>query len=292
MSVIEAYKRVVDLTTPDSTGSLISPEEFSAKLPFYLMGFTSGFEGVDPIATFIIGSKAKSYMRKNETVIDGRLPKDGAVILAGNHRDKGDSYKTFMAGWAVGRITTRVIVKASLVDPNGMESEEFLASLGNRQEEYSEYDKYTAWVLKRAGVIPHRRDKKPTRDFLRTCDQVINSGGLLGVYMMQTRNSEGLLANLQEGAAFFAKKHPDTLVQPMAFSGPPNGRRDRLTIPRPFTYNQKRDQLGRDISVGEFTVIIGDAIAEGLPSEAWLDWQNRRPEELARLTASSHRPAA
>ncbi len=266
-----------------------------AGIPFRALGFTAGYEDVSPFATAAIGHKVWKYTRRHHPVIVGSLPETGAAILAGNHFDGdadhegGDSYKTFLAGWEVGRITTRVIVKASLVDPNGFESAEFLASLGNKEGEFSKYNRVKAWAMRSAGVIPHRRDMPPTRDLRRTADRVLDLGGLLGAFLMMTRDPQGYLHDLQTGAAFFAKKHPDTLVVPMSFSGPPNGE-DKLVIHPGFTFNEKNNQtkqrLGRGITVGEFLLEIGDAVSIGLPEPQRVAWGTQREIERTRLTAT------
>lgn len=118
-------------------------------------------------------------------------------------------------------------------------------------------------------------------------DAVINSGGLEGIFFQAHRYEDCVLRNLEVGAAVLARRHPDLPIYLCAFSGPPYGN-DSLRIFEPFTYNQKKIELGRQITAGELTIMFAEILVQGLPEFSQRDWETRREIELARLTAPSN----
>ncbi len=249
------------------------------------LGIRKEFPELNPLAALLLVIKTKNYVRKHHPIIDGApLPAIGGGILTGNHRDEGDIYKALQAGIiTAGRLTSRAVVKRSLVYRDSLESPEFLASLGNKTHELNDFNPIRAFVLLGTGVFPRLRDVPPDRDFIRQIDGLIDSGQLWGCYLQLTRYDDCLLRNLQIGAAWFARRHPDTPVYSLASSGPPDGP-DRITVVKVGTYNEISAKHGRKVGVGELTIIYADMTAKFLPQRVQTDWLTRREIELSRLT--------
>lgn len=249
------------------------------------IGVRKEFPELNPIAAGLLMFGARRYVSKHHSVIEGELPKEGAAIVTGNHFQKGDSLKILWAGRVTaGRLPTRTIVKMSLIKRGAHESAEYLRSIGTDPANPEKYSPIEAFALRNSGVIGILRDN-PRADLNSICNEILKSGQWLGVYMQPTRDPEYLLRNLQPGAAIFAMRHPDIPVIPLAFSGPPDGP-DKISIRESFTYAQKRQEwreLGKKLGIAEFTIVIADAIAEGLPLRPQKDWETRREVELERL---------
>lgn len=247
--------------------------------------FRQDFSGTNPVAVGIFIAKSLIHAVFNRSIIEGyHLPGTGPVILTGNHHREEDVYKGCLAGLRDGRLSTRAVMRKSLVDPDAKESAEYLESIGVKNDDLNTRpSRMRAFVLRGIGAHPILRDN-PGLGFVRWGDRVLESGQVLSIFMLPTRNEDCLLRNLQNGPAFFARRHPDVPVYPLAFSGPPDGP-DRVVILPPFTYAQKVRESGRGISIEELTVMIADAIVEGLPLRVQQDWrETTRAAELTRLT--------
>lgn len=249
------------------------------------IGVRKEFPELNPIAAGLLMFGAWRYVSKHHSVIEGELPREGAAIITGNHFQKGDSLKILWAGRiTAGRLPTRTIVKMSLIERGAHESEEYLRSIGTDPANPEKYSPIEAFALRNSGVIAILRDN-PRADLNSVCNEILTTRQWLGMYMMPTRDPECLLRNLMPGAAIFAMRHSDIPVVPIAFSGPPDGP-DKISIRKPFTYAQKRQEwrdLGKKLGIAEFTIVIADAIAEGLPERSRIDWETRREDELERL---------
>lgn len=248
-----------------------------------ILGVRKEYPKLNPLAAGLLIWKSQSYVRKNNCVIEGYLlPSTGAAILTGNHHRESDIYKGVQAARLLaGRLGTRSVVKASLIHRNSRESKEYLESIGDKQDYINKYSMGRAFVLRGVGVIPILRDN-PGHDFVRQGDGVLRSHQIFGSFLQETRNDDCCLRNLQTGAAFFARRHPEVPVYPLAFSGPPDGR-DKVTVLKPFTYAEISS--GKKLSVGELTIMIADMIASALPQRVQEDWKTRRIEEFQRLTS-------
>lgn len=253
-------------------------------IAFRLTGIKQEFPELDRQAALMMLGRSWFRVLKHQSILEGNFPTTGADILVGNHHQDRDIDKIVAAVSRTGRLIGRTVVRKSLVDPSpqARESAEYLESIGNKQDEYNKFSPTRAYTLLGIGVIPILRDK-PGTTFLHTCDQVINTGQLLGIFMQPTRHEDCLLEGLEPGIGLLAKKYPHTPVIPVAFSGPPDGP-DRMTVRPSFTYAQLLKKIGRKITADELTILIADMIAKGLPprvQENW--WQITRTKEIARL---------
>lgn len=249
---------------------------------YRVIGVKKEFPELNPISAAFMKIGAEMYVRKHNVVIEGHpLPKDDAAIVTGNHIKSKDPHIAGKAGFMSGRLI-RTVVKKSLVEKGAYESREYLESIGDH-EERAEYRFIEAFTMRGIGVIPVLRDTPASNiAALRQSYKVLDTGQLLGLFIQDTRDEEGLLRRLQPGVAHVATrpKYRDIPIHAIAFE------EDRTTLLEPFTYNQERDRLGRDIDIPELTVIIADRIAAALPQRVQNDWVDRREQELTRLRAA------
>lgn len=243
-------------------------------------------EDANPLAVTIMTLRSGLHVAIHRTIIEGALPACGSAIVTGNHHRPEDVYKGFYACVLAGRFPN-TIVKESLISRKPKESEEFLASIGGKQDEFNRYNPIRAWVLRNSGVYGINREH-PGIGCIRWLDQQLASDRLAALYIQHTRHPDCLLENLQPGTAFFAKRHPDTPVYFLFSSGPPD-EPDKLTISEPVTYREATQAIGKELSVGEFTVYLGDIGARIAPLRVRQDWQTRRELELQRLTAPNNK---
>lgn len=247
------------------------------------LGIRPDFPELNPLAATLLIANSWLHVLRHQSVIDGYpFPKKGPAIVTGNHQCIADNYKVCIAGVKSGRLI-RAVAKKGLVVKGFSESEGFLKTIAD-ETAFTQYNPINAFVLRGEGVVPVDREN-PDRKFLRDTDEVLRLGGILGIYLQPHRYKDCFLRNLQVGAATIARKHPDIPIYPFVLSGPPYGK-DKITILKPFTYNQKVKELDEKISVGEFTIMIADLIAQNQPLRVQEDWQTRREQELKRLTSS------
>lgn len=250
----------------------------------YVLGIRKEYSGLNPIAATLLIARSRLHATIHKSRIEGyAFPEDGPAIVTGHHIEEADNLKICIAAVNSGRLI-RAVIKKGLVVEGFSESAEYLKSI-EAEDDSLDYRPLTAYVLKGEGAIAIDREK-PTLSFLRETDAVLDAGEMLGIYIQGHRYKDGLLKHLQVGAAVIARRHPDVPIYPCAFNGYPYGE-DRLTIVEPFTYNQKLRQLGREISVEEFTIIIADTINSARPYVFRQDWKTRRAEEFAKLTKST-----
>ncbi len=247
-------------------------------------------EFVDPnpkaqaAATTLLVARTKFYVVTHRSILSGSpLPKEGAAIVTGNHQRKADSFKGLQHAINTARRLITPVVKLSLIKEGAIESMAYLESIGAQTEALGEYNPINAFVLRHTGAVGILRDN-PGLSFVRTVDKGLKDQRLMAIYLQPTRNDDCILRNLQPGAAYFAKRHPDVPVFPVAFSGPPE-EADRAIFMEPFTYAQKVAEYGREISEGELTIMIADSIVPGLPERSQIDWATRWSEELLRLNS-------
>ena len=141
------------------------------------------------------------------------IPKEGPIILCGNHRHVHDQYNVMM-------VTKRVV--------------HYMA-----KDEY--FKGKTAWFYKMAGCISVDRsihDEKAKSEAM----EVLLKGGALGIFPEGTRNKtigtkdEVDLLPFKYGAVSLAKK-TNALIVPFGISGEYTGRKGKLTtrIGKPFS---------------------------------------------------------
>lgn len=130
-------------------------------------------------------------MHFSPTIIGSEnIPKDGAVVIAGNHKNIRDQFLVFLA-------TDRVI--------NYMAKREY-------------FDGALAPLFKWAGCIPVNRDSFDAAA-VRSAIKILKRGGAVGIFPEGTRNrTDKLLLTFRPGAAAIAKRG-NALIVPFAISG-------------------------------------------------------------------------
>ena len=153
------------------------------------------------------------------------IPKEGPIILCGNHKHVHDQYNVIM-------VTKRVI--------------HYMA-----KDEY--FKGPHAWFYKLAGCISVDRsihDEKAKRDAL----SVLYSGGAVGIFPEGTRNKtlgtkdEVDLLPFKFGAVSLAKK-TNALIVPFGISGENTGKKGKLTtrIGKPFSVSNMDLESANDL---------------------------------------------
>lgn len=219
--------------------------------------------------------------RKPLIIGEGSLPKDGPLLLIGNHTGMEDVFLAFEATRERNGRLARTAVKHTLVYPREHESLKVLERTGkkgdllNNENPLALLGKYPmAWLLKGLGVLPVHRGETD-RAFLRACHNVLDNGQALGIFIQETRHEDGSLNDLRLGPALLAARHPDAPIVFMGFSGPPNSQL-RLNISRPYTYEELTQNLSDGHSLKKVTEVFGDKIAELLPESVQRDWESRK----------------
>lgn len=140
------------------------------------------------------------------------IPKNGPIIIAGNHKHLYDQCLIIMA-------TKRGI--------------HYLA-----KKEYFD-NKKTAWFFKRTGCISVDRKNK-NDNAIKAALSVLNDGGAIGIFPEGTRNkTKELLLPFKFGAVSMAKK-TDACIVPFAITGDYKFRSKNLKIRfgKPFKVNE------------------------------------------------------
>ncbi len=162
------------------------------------------------LGRIILGPIFKLYY--NPTIIGKEfIPKDGSIIIAGNHKHLYDQCLTIIA-------TKRFI--------NYMAKKEYFDN------------KKTAWFFKNTGCISVDRKNKDTKAMDRAIN-VLNQGGAIGIFPEGTRNkTKKFLLPFKFGAVSMAMK-TDSYVVPFGITGDYKFRSKNLTIRygKPFKVN-------------------------------------------------------
>jgi len=143
--------------------------------------------------------------------VDGRehLPRDGAVILAANHRSFLDSI--FLPLVVSRRVT--FVAKAEYFD-----------------------DPKTAWFFRAMGQIPIRRSGGSASDAaLVAATEVLAGGGVFGIYPEGTRTRDGYLHRGKTGVARLALATGAPIV-PVGLVGTDDCQPTDKKLPRPFRH--------------------------------------------------------
>jgi 1-acyl-sn-glycerol-3-phosphate acyltransferase len=140
------------------------------------------------------------------------LPEDGALVLIANHRHAFDPI-------AVGLAVKRPVA--------------FLA----KKELFAK--KIPSWFLTKLKCIPIDRDNMD-RAALRQSIDVLDDGGILGVFPEGTRSADGKLLPFKSGVSFIASQS-ECVIVPMAVEGShrllnPFAARVRVRVGVPFPY--------------------------------------------------------
>ena len=141
--------------------------------------------------------------------VEGRehLPKHGAVILASNHRSFLDSI--FIPLIVRRRVT--FVAKAEYFD-----------------------DPKTAWFFRAVGQIPIRREGgSASEGALAAATEVLEDGGVFGIYPEGTRTRDGLLHKGKTGVARLALATGAPIV-PVGLIGTDECQPTNAKLPRPF----------------------------------------------------------
>ena len=162
------------------------------------------------ISRVILGPIFKWYY--NPTIINKEyIPKDGSIVIAGNHKHLFDQCLTIIA-------TKRPI--------------HYMA-----KKEYFD-NKKVAWFFKGTGCISVDRKNKDPKAKQAALD-VLNDNGAIGIFPEGTRNrTEELLLPFKFGAVSLAEK-TDSYIVPFAITGDYKFRSKNLKITycRPFKIN-------------------------------------------------------
>ena len=162
------------------------------------------------ISRVILGPIFKWYY--NPTIINKEyIPKDGSIVIAGNHKHLFDQCLTIIA-------TKRPI--------------HYMA-----KKEYFD-NKKVAWFFKGTGCISVDRQNKDPKAKQAALD-VLNDNGAIGIFPEGTRNrTEELLLPFKFGAVSLAEK-TDSYIVPFAITGDYKFRSKNLKITygRPFKIN-------------------------------------------------------
>lgn len=220
--------------------------------------------------------------------IEGELPKEGAAILVSNHTGNTDIFRGCLACVTTSQRIIRGVARESLLDLSVKESEEVLKRTGK----LGKFDPMTlplvtqtiAFILNGIGAIPVQRgterDSRKDRQFLITCDQVLESSQMLGLFIQETRVKEGDLSNPFPGAGVIARRHPDVPIIPITILNKRFG--NKMIIGELTTYTELAQKEGHKLSPAEVTALIGDRIAQNHHETVRIKWQVvDRPQLLA-----------
>lgn len=153
------------------------------------------------LGKLILGPIFKIYYNP-KTINKEYIPKDGPIIIAGNHKHLFDQCFTILA--------TKRFVK-------------YLA-----KREYFDSAK-TRWFFKGVGCIPVDRENKDDNATNQAIKH-LNNGGAIGIFPEGTRNkTDKLLLDFKFGAVSMAKKTGATIV-PFGITGDYKFRSKNLTI--------------------------------------------------------------
>ena len=162
------------------------------------------------VSRVVLGPIFKWYY--NPTIVNKEyIPKDGAIVIAGNHKHLFDQCLTIIA-------TKRPI--------------HYMA-----KKEYFD-NKKLAWFFKGTGCISvDRKNKDPQAK--QSALEVLNDNGAIGIFPEGTRNrTQNLLLSFKFGAVSLAQK-TDSYIVPFAITGEYKFRSKNLKITygKPFKVN-------------------------------------------------------
>ncbi|MBI2334644.1 1-acyl-sn-glycerol-3-phosphate acyltransferase [Candidatus Daviesbacteria bacterium] len=202
------------------------------------------------------------------------LPSTGPALIVSNHTSMWDTAKGYRMGQQSKRII-RTFTRASLLDPETMESKSVLARTGHKSDILNSSPRWLKHIIaaipQGVEAIPVARggEIRDIRNFLKKGRERLEAGLLVGIFVQETRHKDGKLADLMRGVELLARDNPDVPIYPAGISARiPH----RVSIGKPFTYRQAKDN---------FMIFLGDSIANQLDPEIINDWYvNQRPSLL------------
>lgn len=236
----------------------------------------------------ILGSRWET--RKVGLVVNGRFPAEGAGIIVVNHNLKLDGPALFRAAaeqrddqdYPIGRII-RPVVKLPLLHPGMKEDEEVLDRTGKAGEELNTGQitvKSIFQMMALRGVGAIGIDRSGTKlETVRTINEVLASGQLLGISLTETRNPIGDLRAAQPGAASIIRQNKEVQVWPVGLFLNSSQRKFYVNIDEhPFTYHQLFEMLRQEhakksaLKHEEITLFLAERLAKLLPSKMIPEW--------------------
>ncbi len=169
-------------------------------------------------------------------IIDAeKIPKEGAVVIAGNHKHILDQCLTIVA-------TKRMI--------------HYMA-----KKEY--FDGKFAWFFRAMGCIPVDRENTDIKS-VKSAMKVLRKDGAIGIFPEGTRNrTDAFLLEFKPGAANLAKK-TDAYIVPFGLTGDYKFRSKNLTVRygEPFRVDGMSAQEASDRLYKEVERLMREGIAE------------------------------
>ncbi len=164
-----------------------------------------------------------------------KIPKEGAVVIAGNHKHILDQCLTIVA-------TKRMI--------------HYMA-----KKEY--FDGKFAWFFRAMGCIPVDRENTDIKS-VKSAMKVLRKDGAIGIFPEGTRNrTDAFLLEFKPGAANLAKK-TDAYIVPFGLTGDYKFRSKNLTVRygEPFRVGLMTAQEASDRLYKEVERLMREGIAE------------------------------
>lgn len=164
-----------------------------------------------------------------------KIPKEGAVVIAGNHKHILDQCLTIVA-------TKRMI--------------HYMA-----KKEY--FDGKFAWFFRAMGCIPVDRENIDIKS-VKSAMKVLRKDGAIGIFPEGTRNrTDAFLLDFKPGAANLAKK-TDAYIVPFGLTGDYKFRSKNLTVRygEPFRVGSMTAQEASDKLYKEVERLMREGIAE------------------------------
>lgn len=251
------------------------------------LGINIEYEQTDKKALRALVYTSVLYGKISGLQIEGELPKEGAAILVSNHTGNTDIFRGCLACTTTSQRIIRGVARESLLDLSVKESEYVLKRTGK----LGKFDPMTlplvtptiAFVLNGIGAIPVQRgierDSRKDKQFLKTCDEILQSGQMLGLFLQETRVKEGDLRNVFPGAGIIARRHRDIPIVPITILNKRFG--NKMIIGESTTVNKMGEESGHRLGVREIIALIGDRIAQNHHPIVRIKWEAEdRPKFL------------
>lgn len=257
-----------------------------------IIGFRPETNGIRWYSSIGFELLAKLDYLLHHTTFEGTpLPSEGPVLLIGNHISLWDPVKAYRLGQMTGDRIIRAFTRDSLLDPRIKESASILRRTGNKKDILNQAPMGIRLMI---AALPSgfeampasRRPSKKEKTNLITRGTANFSRGLAeGMFLQLTRDKEGKLTDLRPGAQWLVEANPDIPILPMGISAPrPCKIRIgpiEISMRKPhkvrtgtmFTYRQMViNGEGGDIAKQNFTVFLGDQVANLLDPKIREDW--------------------
>lgn len=250
---------------------------------FEIIGFRPETNGIRWYSSIAFEMLAKLDYLLHHTVFEGsQLPTEGPVLLIGNHTSLWDPVKAYRFGQMTGSRIIRAFTRDSLLDPTIQESQTVLNKIGHKRDLLNSAP---LPIRRLIGMLPagfeaipvsREPNRNSIKSFLARGKNAFDKGFAVGMFIQETRHKDGKLANLMRGAEWLARDNPDVPILPMGISVrlPHRVRTGPIFTYRQMVVNGEAGEIARQ----NFTVFLGDRIAELLDPEIKKDWyDNQRP---------------